>query len=478
MQWQMLLAASLFLYYTIEKGGLVFVLITSLSIYFCAQKMDENNEKYKKSEAKKISKPYLIFGILLNFGLLFGFKYIGLLSKFDFKNINFSNVLMPLGISFYTFKATAYLIDIYRNKFKAEKNFFKFLAFVSYFPAMLQGPIDKYNELSLTLYPEKEFKAENLARGMYLILFGMMKKLLIADKLATPIQNAVDIYTTYQGSVLFFILFIFGFQIYADFSGGIDIVRGISKVLGVDMAENFNSPYFADSVAEYWRRWHMTLGRWMREYVFFPMSLSKLFAKINMKSRRKFGAKYGKITTLLISTLVVYILVGMWHGARPISFMFGLYYGVVISISLVLENFRKEMDKKIKLNPKIKYFFKMLWVWFVVTVGRFFSKADTLTELWEMFSYSVLNFSGENFWKTLAEVLIISKVDYYVIIFAALIVISVGLIREKYQDVYKKITKYNPVFTFVVLTLIIFVTFAFGIARSDFKNVEFIYMKY
>lgn len=477
-QWLFLLLASLALYFVMEKSMAIYIIITSISIYFLGVKIQKINDLYPKKDRKKYSKKYLISGLLINFGILFGLKYLGLLKVFKIESFDFMSIIPPLGISFYTFKATSYLIDLYRSKYDAEKDFFKFATFVSYFPALLQGPIDKYDELSNTLYTKKNFDYENLVRGFYLILFGIMKKTVIADRLVEPIGNVVKSYTSYQGSVLFFAMFVFGIQIYADFSGGIDMVRGFSKILGIDLAENFNNPYFADSVAEYWRRWHMSLGAWMREYVFYPMSLSKSFANINKKSRKKFGPKYGKIFTLLISTIVVYLLIGAWHGARTISLLFGLFYGIVISISLVLENIRADIDKKLPLPYKFKYSLKILWVIFITTIGRYFSKANTGRELWIMLKYTVKNYFGKNFWANFYSAMNMKPLSYVVLIIGITIMIFAGIYKEKYGDFYEKIKRLKPVSLYLLLVFVIGFTIVFGLMGTNITQMEFVYQKY
>ncbi len=453
-------------------------MLTSISIYFLSLKIENLIDELGKKKGKATSKKYLIFGLLLNFGILFGLKYLGLINLLSDFKFDFKSIAAPLGISFYTFKAVAYLVDIYRSKYKAQRNFLKFASFIAYFPAFLQGPIDKYDELSKTLYNKKKFKYENLLRGLILIIFGLMKKTVVADRLVGPVDNLVKNYTSYQGAVLLFGMFVFGIQIYADFSGGIDMVRGFSKILGIELAENFNSPYLADSVAEYWRRWHMSLGAFMREYVFYPMSLSRSFTKINKKSRKLLGAKYGKIVTLLISTLVVYFLIGAWHGARAISLLFGIFYGVVISLSLILENFRKMMDKKIKIPENIKYAFKIIWVVFVTSIGRYFSKADTPAQLRDMLSYTVSNFFGKDFLAHFYQAMGMTKMGYLILIAAIIIMCFAAYYKEKEGNFFDKLERLSPLNFFILMTFVIGLTVVFGLVSGDVKQMEFVYQKY
>lgn len=475
-QWQAVFVASFVIYALLEKTFIVFTFISSLSAYLCTRKMEQIRSV--GGERKK-EKRYLILGLFINFGILFAFKYYFLVPKlFAFTGISFASVALPLGISFYTFKITSYIIDVYRKKYPAEQNYFKLYSWMIYFPAMLQGPIDKFDFHRENFFRAKHFEIEMISRGLYLILFALLKKFVIADRIAVGVQNVVANYPSYSGAVLFFSLFIFGIQIYADFSGGIDLVRGFSYLLGIELGKNFNSPYLATSVADYWRRWHITLGAWMREYVFYPMSLSKTFATLSKKSRQKLGAKYGKIVALLASTIIVYFLIGLWHGSGITSVLFGLFHGTVISLSLLLEDFRRKANEKMKLPNGVAFLLKVTWVNIIITIGRFFSKASTAGELWAMMKHTALNFADNNFIENFVTAMDISKINYIVITLGVLILILIAYFREKYKDVYQKLTTLPAPVLLAGLTLTFLLVMVFGFLGEEIKGIEFVYMKY
>lgn len=474
-QWQSIFFVSLLLYVFLEKAIVFFSLISSLSVYVCARKMDSLRAG-GGAELKRELKKWLKTGLFVNFGILFAFKYFFLFPKVT--GLDLPGVALPLGISFYTFKITSYLIDVYRNKYPAEKNFFKLYGWMIYFPALLQGPIDKYDLHRQSFFEKKGFDVELFSRGLLLILFALFKKFVIADRIAIGVQNMMTNYPSYSGAVIFLGLFAFGIQIYADFSGGIDLVRGLSYLFGIRLGQNFNSPYLATSVAEYWRRWHMTLGAWMREYVFYPMSLSKTFAEMSRKSRQKFGAKYGKIFALLVSTIVVYFLIGIWHGSGMTSVLFGLFHGTVISLSILLQDLRRRLRERIALPGFVYFVLQLFWVNLIITFGRFFSKADTLSDLWRLISHTFTHFWDSNFLQHFYSAMNVTKMNYLVVGLGILVLIAVAYQRERYKDVYRKMASLPLPVLIPLLSGVILMVYVFGIGDGDLSSVEFVYMRY
>ena len=197
------------------------------------------------------------------------------------------HLVLPLGISFYTFQSAGYLIDVYREKTEPERNPAKYALFVSFFPQIIQGPISFYDQLAHQLYADRKFSYRNLKHGALLMLWGYLKKMVIADRAVSLIQMVAPDYTQYNGTVIFITVLVYALQLYADFSGGIDISRGFAEILGIEMAENFRRPYFAVSINDYWRRWHITLGAWMKSYVFYSLAMSKRFFKMGKNLKQK-----------------------------------------------------------------------------------------------------------------------------------------------------------------------------------------------
>ena len=286
-------------------------------------------------------------------------------------------VLIPLGISFYTFQTAAYIIDLYRSKIEADQNILKFALFVSFFPQMVQGPISRYDQLAGQLYEGHALTYKNLTYGAQLMLWGFFKKLVIADRAAILVNQVFDNYGDYQGGVVFVALLFYTIQIYGDFSGGIDIARGAARMLGIDMTHNFMRPYFSDSISEFWRRWHMSLSFWCRDYIFFTISLSKTFGKLGKSLRKVLGDRIGKLFPVLVAQMATFLTIGLWHGAEFKYIAYGLYNGGIIILGLLLEPYLKKLISLLHINVEGVGWkvFRVLRTFFLIVMGRMFPKA-------------------------------------------------------------------------------------------------------
>lgn len=347
MQWVFLLILSCLFYASQSRQGLAFVCVTAVSIYFATLVMESLSQQKKRilnlhkedwdKEQKKTYKArvsikrkcVLCAALVLNFGLLCTFKYTEVPEFFSW--------VMPLGISFYTFQSTGYLVDVYWENVSAERNFFKELLFVSFFPQIIQGPISKFDQLSPQLFGSHDYKYEDVANGSRRLLWGFAKKLLIANMLAPCVKDVFTNYPQYSGITTLIGAFLYSVQIYADFSGYMDIMCGICEMFGIRLAENFDCPYFSKSVTEYWRRWHITLGAWFRDYVYYPIAVSGWNLKIGKWAQTRFGRHFGLTLPATISLIIVWITTGMWHGSTWAYVVWGLANGVFIIADLWFE---------------------------------------------------------------------------------------------------------------------------------------------
>ncbi len=285
-QWCVLLAASYVFYCSSSVRMAVWMVITSIVIYLCALRMEKLGDaeaaalhrkkpdgtallrpekKALKAAFKRKRKALLTFGLLIIFGILAFFKYIpGLISGISGGRFTM-NLLLPIGISFYTFQSAGYLIDVYNGQSRAEKNFFKIALFVSFFPQIVQGPISFYDQLGQQLYEEHKPDWRGFKYGLSLILFGYLEKMVLADRIVGYIYQVSDNYTQYSGTLTGLAILLYALQLYADFAGGINISIGIAQLFGISLQQNFRQPYFSASINDYWRRWHITLGAWMKK---------------------------------------------------------------------------------------------------------------------------------------------------------------------------------------------------------------------
>ncbi len=356
-----LLVGSYCFYYLVSKGVLVYLLITTVSVFLGGLSLWRYNDDIKtaqgsaaldapvKAKLKRsliLRKKLVLAAVLLiNFGILAVLKYGVMISatlRLALPDMAgqlpvFASVMLPLGISFYTFQATGYLIDIYRGKYEPERNLAKFALFISFFPQIMQGPISRYDDLAHQLYAPHAFDFQRAKNGILLIGWGFIKKLIVADRLAVFVSPVFNSYTEHNGSMLLLAAFVYGLQVYCDFSAGMDIAYGVAQVLGIRMTQNFQQPYNANSIADFWRRWHITLGAWMRDYLFYPLSLSRAFGRLAKAVRKRWGARWSKIIVSGIISFIVFTIVGIWHGAEAKYILYGFWNGGLIMLAILLE---------------------------------------------------------------------------------------------------------------------------------------------
>ncbi|MDO8492546.1 MAG: MBOAT family O-acyltransferase [bacterium] len=319
--------------------------------------------------------------------MLFVFKYFNFFNEnivalANFLHWNYSvaavSIILPLGLSFHVFQSLSYVIEVYRGKFKAENNFFTYALYVMFFPQLVAGPIERPGHLLPQLNMTHNFNATNVRRGLERMLWGFFKKLVIADQIAIIVNH---LYTNlpYDGPTLLLLMFLFTYQLYCDFSGYSDIAIGSAMVLGFNLVENFNRPFASQSIAEYWRRWHISLSSWLRDYLYYPMVLG-------------FG-KVSKIR-LYLSLFITFTLIGLWHGANWTFVIMGAMHGFYLVFASLTENVRQKFATVIGLTkfPKIRRLIKILIVFFLVSLGNIFFRAENVGQAWQIISHL-----GDNF---------------------------------------------------------------------------------
>ena len=401
-----LLAGSVVFYALCGRGYLPFLGITVVSVYGAALLLGRSLERqrayaaehkrdlsrealsaYKKAQARR--RNVLFLGcLLLNVGLLGALKYTDFLLeavRAPFK----VNWVLPLGISFYTFQSLGYLIDVKRGKYPPEKNFLKYALFASFFPQMIQGPISRYDMLSGTLYEGADFDFDRIGRGLVRIAWGAAKKLIAADRLFPALAllfgaEAGD----YRGGWVLLGMVLYALRLYADFTGGIDMALGVGELFGVTLPENFDRPYLSKNIEEYWTRWHMTMGSWFRDYVFYPLNVSKPFLRWTKGLRSRFGGGFLSRLPLCGATLVTWLLTGVWHGAGWNYALWGLTNGAVIILSLGLRPLYERFHRRCPgLKAKKAYgVFEILRTFFLMCLIRLWDCYRDPGAVWGAFS--------------------------------------------------------------------------------------------
>lgn len=332
-RWALLLAASYY-FYMCWKVEYVFIIMFSTGVDFIAA------HKIHQSIDKKKKKGYLLLSILVNVGLLFSFKYYNfvnanitnILDVFDLKNnLPYFNFLLPVGISFYTFQTLSYTIDVYRGKIMPEKHFGYFALFVTYFPQLVAGPIERSRNLLPQLKENKKLTSDNIVGGLKLMAWGFFKKLVIADRCAFFVDEVYNNIGMYHGFTIIVASILFIYQIYCDFSGYSDIAIGTARLMGVKLMLNFDRPFSSKSISELWRRWHISLSSWVNDYLFLPIS-------------RKFRG-LGKIG-IAISLVLSFFLMGLWHGADWTFIFFGVFNGFIMVYEIYTRKTRRKWRQK------------------------------------------------------------------------------------------------------------------------------------
>ena len=363
---------------------LLLIFLSTIVDYFIGLKIPVQS-------SKKNQKILLWCSVIFNLGVLGFFKYYNFfveswITMFSSMGYNINsvwslNIILPVGISFYTFQTMSYTIDIFRKQLEPTKDFISFASFVSFFPQLVAGPIERATNLIPQILKKREFKYEQAFQGLGLIVWGLFKKVLVADSLA-PIVNDVFInYESYGGEVLLLGAIYFSFQIYCDFSGYSDIAIGLSSLLGISLMTNFDFPYFSRNIGEFWRKWHISLSSWFKDYLYIPLGGSK-------------GNKYSSLRNIFI----VFLVSGFWHGANWTFIVWGLYHSLLFIPSFFLKTNRKYNNSIIAKNsifPSFKEIIQIIFTFILVTFGWIFFRSETLEDSFKfinnIFSFDTIN---------------------------------------------------------------------------------------
>lgn len=493
-QWVVLLVGSYTFYFFSGIKNFIFIALTTLTTFFAAKQMqgiEDSKDSYfddtlsKRDNKKRLQarkKKFMLFAVILNFAVLFLLKYMGLLKSISSLlgipeipiNLGF---LIPLGISFYTFQSIGYVIDVYNNKTNAETNVFKYALFISYFPQIIQGPISRFEDLHHQFFDPKSFDYDAVKHGLQLFIWGAFKKLVIADRAAVVVATIFGD-SSYKGMYLIIGIVFYSIQIYGDFSGGIDMIRGVSQTFQIHLIDNFEQPYFATSISDFWRRWHISLGNWMRNYIFYPLALSRRLAKFAKKLKPVIGNFLSKQFSVAVATTVVFLVVGMWHGSGFKFLAFGLYQALFTVSEPILEPVHTKVKSLLNINDQTIGFriFQILRTFTLINLGRFFQRASGFRRAVSMI-ISVFTEFQETFYDAMSSIykLGLDISEMAVLFFALLILFFVGLAHEKKIRVRVWLDQQNLAFRWVMIYGLIFVVLIFGFYGPNVNPQEFIY---
>ncbi|MCL1832542.1 MAG: MBOAT family protein [Oscillospiraceae bacterium] len=488
LQWVVLFLASVFFYYLTGVNNLIYLGTTITTAYaasmaigrlnniqsefIAANKAKPESERLSKDAVKAYKKAnknkrliLLTLCLLVNFGLL-GFVKLSLFGV--------------LGLSFYIFRSMSYLIDLHRGKFSQQKNPLKFALYVSFFPVLIQGPITRYEETGIALFRSNSFNKKEFSFGIQRIMWGFFKKLVIADRLVIALGALNAAPETYRGIYALMAFLFYAIVLYADFTGGIDITIGVGQALGIPMKENFIRPFYAKSIAEYWRRWHITMGEWFRDYLFYPLSTSKLMMRFGAGLRKVLGSRGNNIARRLpvhIATMVAWFSTGIWHGVSWNFIVWGLVNGVVIVLSLELEPLYKRFGKALPRLTQSKFWLCLQIVrtfWLMNFIRAFDLHRDVRTTLSLQLSVFT-DFRWAKFMNEGVSKLGVSPTEYGVIAAAIALLFIASYIKNKTGGVREWLSAKPMPLRFTVYGVILFGTLIFGAYGLGFNANGFMY---
>lgn len=482
-QWGFLLLCSVI--YCLLAGQWALILYPLLSVGAChtgtrlLSKMPVEEEKKRRG--------ILFATITVNVGILFVLKYVnflintvdGVVHLFGGPETVISRVdfLVPLGVSFYTFSLLGYVIDVYYGLANHQENGLKLALYGLYFPNLISGPILKYREHAEQFFTPHEFDYRQVTRGLQRMAWGFFKKLVISERLGVLVNTVYGDYEGYPGVYIWVATVCYAFQLYTDFSGCMDIVLGLSESIGIILPENFKQPFFSKSVAEYWRRWHITLGVWMKDYVFYPLLRSKLFTNLNQSFKKKFGKKRGKQYATFAAMFVLWLTVGIWHGG---DWKFVIGSGLLHWFYIVMEELLAppcaHMMERLSINAEGRFVagIRMLRTFFLVCIGDLFFRAASVGDAVAMLREAVSVWNLHILWDGSVLQLGLDRIEAAVTILSLLLLWVVSLAGRE-GSVRERIAKKPLPVRWILWYALLFAVILLGYYGPGYSAAEFIY---
>ena len=483
LQWGLLLVCSVAYYLLTGNGMLILYPVASVTACYAGIRM----LSAISAEDVKRRKGILASTVLVNIGILIVLKYVnfgiytidGIAKLFGsseelIKSVDF---LIPLGVSFYTFSLLGYVVDVYYGLAMPQKNYLKLMLYGMYFPVIISGPILKYREHGEQFFEPHTFDYVRVTRGLQRMIWGFFKKLVIAERLGMLVDTVYGAYMTYPGAYIWFATVCYAFQLYTDFSGCMDIVLGMSESLGIVLPENFQTPFFSGSIAEYWRRWHITLGVWMKEYVFYPVMRTKFYTNLNQSWREKFGKKKGKQYATFTAMFILWLTVGIWHGGDwKFVIGSGLLHWFYIVMEEVLAPPCAHFMEKFRINAKGRTVgvVRIVRTFFLVCIGDLFFRAASVGDAFAMLRESVSVWNPSVLVNGSLFELGLEQIEVFIVAVALLLLYLVSLLQQK-GSVRERIACMPLPVRWMIWYALLFGVILFGCYGPGYSASEFIY---
>lgn len=497
-KWIVLLIFSLIFYASNGLDKLVFVIVTSGIVYMAANRMrsiwvrfdeESSGDSISSEEKKKLKKEYtgkskrvLVTAMLICFGVMcwckFGFQAIGWFNRFTGKSLAMK-ILLPLGISYYTFSSVGYLIDIHWRTVEAEKSYPRLLLCMIYFPHVVEGPISRYERL-LPQFDKLTFPDyDRFCKGAQLALWGMFKKMVIADRLGIFVSGVFSNVNDNWGFTYAIALIFAAFQLYADFSGCMDIITGISDILGVKLDRNFDHPYLAKKVAEFWRRWHMSLFNWLKDYLYMPILTSRMMNSLRKIVKKRWGKNAAKTVVSILPTAGVFLLISFWHSISKMSFVHAIYWTILVVLSSASEESLAKVSVKLKINTEngIWHCFQSVRTFALYAFGFFTVSPKNFNDMVTAFVHMVSRLNPWILWDGSLYSYGLDRANFILSVISLVFLMVVEVFQERY-DIRSEIAKHNVIVRWAIYFAGIFAVLIFGIYGPGYEAASFIYEQY
>ena len=500
-QWGVLLAASMFFYILSCGVKTAFLLAAATVIYIGAliiqtiedkfairkKELEKNQRKELRKKAERKKKIIAAASIILMILMIFSTKYFNFFGSIINQAMSASGIghpipvlkiLMPLGISYYTLMGISYITDVYRKTITAERNPLMLLLFLCYFPHIIEGPFDRYAPLSNQFRQSHRPDYDRIKNGGIRLVWGLFKKFVIADRAGLIVNTVFSHEDMYSGSVFIIAILLYTLQIYTEFSGCMDMVCGTSQIFGITISENFKRPFFSRSINEFWRRWHITLGEWLKDYVFYPVSLSGHFKKINEKIRKHINSKY--LLALIPSAYALFFVWfcnGLWHGASIKYIFYGLYYYILMMMGQAAKPLSDKCLAKLHVsrNSHGYHIFEVIRTCIIVCFGMMIFRSGSLSQACSVFTGIFTNFNISQIFSGALMVKGIHIWDYFILAISFMLLLTISYLQEKGMNIRETLSKQIIPIRWTIYIILLFSIIIFGAYGGNFANTTFIY---
>ena len=473
-RWVWLLVSSYYFYMSWNPKYVLLLTASIVITFFTGLMIDKTNKLSDERKKTFLRKLWVFLSFFLNLAILFFFKYFNFV--FDSMSRAFSHIgiqlvdpqfdiLLPIGISFYTFQALSYTMDLYRGEIKAEKNIAKYAVFVSFFPQLMAGPIERSKNLLHQFSEKHTFDYTRVKSGVLLMLWGFFLKVVIADRMAFIVNTVYDNYQSYFGFQIIIATLFFAIQIYCDFAGYTYIAKGAGQVLGFRLMDNFQQPYFSSSLQDFWRRWHISLSTWFRDYLYIPLGGSRC-----SKKRKN------------INIMIVFLISGLWHGANWNYVLWGGIHGVYQVIANLLKPYKEKLSTifHIKTDAFSFKLIKIIVTFLLVNFAWIFFRAPSATAAFVIIKNMFSEFNPWIFFDGSIYDLGLMQIEFYIALIAILILFIVDLIKycKPKFELRKWLFEQNLFFRWIVYFAGIFSLLIFGVYGPGYDASQFIYFQF